>query len=168
MLESCVDEVAKQAPLHKIQLAKCGLLLNGRFSNLPPPLSIEVHRNLIADLQWIREQKKDGKSTADSAVIDSFQALKWVLLLSPVADVAEATRILGESSTSNASNSIDKIDLKQEEERAFAKHSVKSVLKRLDSQVFATECVVMSVVPIDKLEEAIQDMISMLAGMDPN
>lgn len=79
---------------------KCGILLHNRFANLPLPLIGALHKNLMTDLDWTKQQEEEEAIDSSQQTTDrTFSSLKMMCLIS------KCTLSNTTSSTSNGKGS---------------------------------------------------------------
>lgn len=129
--------------------AACGLLLHSRFSNLPGQLLVELHKNLLADVEWV--QTAAGKQSADEGVAEAFEKVQWVLSIAVCGcDGNEAAEALKAGRTD--------VELRNPEDELFLKHSVASVITKLNKSIFSAEHAVIMIVPVAKLQQIVSEL----------
>jgi hypothetical protein len=82
-----------------------GFMIHGRFSNFPPQLIVDLHRNLKEDLLWAKNiPKKECEEDKDLEVevIEKFKKLHRLLLLSPCSFSNENSKPTSSSSSSKS------------------------------------------------------------------
>ena len=81
-----------------------GLLLQGRFSNLPLPLIYQLHHNLFLDFEWTKAYKMGSAASqsndVDEALIRQFKHIQQFLYIAPVTfegSIASTQDVIGSS-----------------------------------------------------------------------
>eukprot|EP01039_Chlorochromonas_danica_P010469 gene10469-11599_t len=104
---------------------KVGLMLHGRFHNLPPPLLPELYRQLNEDLKWIMGSAED----------DSFKTLSHFVLLCPLADAQSALQKLGKRSLAELASFADVGGLAFVEDQQLSREAQVKAVVKVDSKL---------------------------------
>lgn len=104
---------------------KVGLMLHGRFHNLPPPLLPELYRQLNEDLKWIMGSAED----------DSFRSLSHFVLLCPLADPQSALQKLGKRSLVELASFADVGGLVFVEDQLLSREAQVMAVVKVDSKL---------------------------------
>jgi hypothetical protein len=110
VLKALLDKAAGNQEIlsHFKDDCSSGFMIHGRFSNFPPQLIVDLHRNLKEDLLWAtsisKKECEEGKDL-EVDVIEKFKKLKKILLLSPCSFSNDHVKTSSSSSAKSQSQS---------------------------------------------------------------
>lgn len=128
-----------------------GIMLQGRFMNLPLTLIPPLHRQLLVDVTWARDEEKKNK--VDKNV---FSKLEYVLLLSPCSrQVANGQEAQSPDITGDSSLLFDYF-----EDEIYFQESLASIM-------FKPKCAgvtfAVALVPLSSIDSCIESLKNMLS-----
>ncbi len=137
----------------------CGVLLHGRFSNFPPQLIYELHRNLYEDVKWAKGVS-ETEEDLEVEVVKSFKSMKNVFVLSP----CSFNESYGKSSFQPFTQLIGSNDIMFHnfEDDFYFQHADEAYYINLPTEQFRYKDHVLMMINISSLDKILDSLKSML------